>query len=476
MPNGGSDCCGTCWFNAKNKGEAGYGHSEDPEPAYCVIRELSVDDNPFYTYCGNHPHRQPERAPIPIGPVYTGDSMGKREIWQPSPDSEEIRLHLIELLRTTAAVAVDEYPLGRSLTEVVVWQLGEFREARAISDLRRIAQLDLGDLGDDPLFANRSSLSAVAATALDKIDRYQGCLLGLAVGDAVGTTVEFERPGTFEPVTDMVGGGPFKLEPGQWTDDTSMALCLAQSLLSCGELDVDDVMGRFVRWRHDGYMSSTGRCFDIGNTIGTSLTQFMRTGDPYSGSTDPHTAGNGSIMRLAPVVLFYAANPAVAIEKAAESSRTTHAAVEAVDGCRLLAAILIGALEGRDKEEILAPGFSPLGSWDTEPLAPLAPGIAAISQGSYIRKEPPEIRGTGYVVESLEAALWAFHRTASFEEGCLKAVNLGNDADTTAAVYGQIAGAFYGRSGIPESWLERLFMRAEIEGMSTRLRGSRAAD
>ncbi len=99
----GSDCCGTCWFNAKNKGELGYGHSKDPEPAYCLIRELSVDD-PFDTYCGNHPHRRPERDPIPIGPVYTGDAMGRREIWQPSPDTEEVRLHLIELLRATAAV------------------------------------------------------------------------------------------------------------------------------------------------------------------------------------------------------------------------------------------------------------------------------------------------------------------------------------------------------------------------------------
>lgn len=169
MPNGGSDCCGTCWFNAKNKDEVGYGHSKDPEPAYCLIRELSGAENPFYTYCGNHPHRRLERDPIPIGPVYTGDDMGRREIWQPSPDAEEIRLHLIELLRTTAAVSVEEYPLGNSLTELVVWQLGELREERAVEELRRIAGLDLSELADHPLLAGRSSLGAIADEALGKI-------------------------------------------------------------------------------------------------------------------------------------------------------------------------------------------------------------------------------------------------------------------------------------------------------------------
>ena len=170
MPNGGSDCCGTCWFNAKNKGEAGYEHSKGPEPAYCLIRKLSVADNPFYTYCSNHPHRRPERDSIPIGPVYTGDAMGNREIWRPSPDSEEIRLHLIELLRTTEAISVQEYPLGVCLTEVVVWQLGEFREARAIDDLHRIAELRLDALAEHPLLASRSSLPAAATEALGKID------------------------------------------------------------------------------------------------------------------------------------------------------------------------------------------------------------------------------------------------------------------------------------------------------------------
>src|SRR5690348_11419095 len=105
---------------------------------------------------------------------------------------------------------------------------------------------------------------------LTLIDRYRGALVGLAVGDAVGTTLEFATPGTFEPITDMVGGGPFELLPGQWTDDTSMALCLAESLLHCGGHDPRDQMQRYVRWWREGHLSSTGRCFDIGRTVASA--------------------------------------------------------------------------------------------------------------------------------------------------------------------------------------------------------------
>lgn len=101
MPNGGSDCCGTCWFNAKNKGEAGYAHVKDQEPAFCSIRGLPIDD-PFYTYCANHPHRRHERDSIPIGPVFIGDFSGARTFWQASPDSDEIRKHLLTLLAEMA--------------------------------------------------------------------------------------------------------------------------------------------------------------------------------------------------------------------------------------------------------------------------------------------------------------------------------------------------------------------------------------
>ncbi len=286
------------------------------------------------------------------------------------------------------------------------------------------------------------------------IDHYRGCLLGLAVGDAVGTTVEFSPPGTFPLVTDLVGGGPFRLQPGQWTDATSMALCLAHSLIACRGFDAHDQMRRYKRWLREGYLSSTGRYFDSGRTVREAIRRFSATGDPYSGDTDEWSAGNGSIMRLAPVPMFYARNPVMAIERAADSSRTTHGAAAAVDACRYLAGLLVGALHGVSKDELLSERYAPIsGYWQTHPLDP---AIDLIAAGSFKEREPPDIEGSGYVVRSLEAALWAFDRSASFEEGCLLAVNLGHDADTTAAVYGQLAGALYGEQGIPERWLTRL--------------------
>lgn len=291
---------------------------------------------------------------------------------------------------------------------------------------------------------------------MEPLSRYRGCLLGLAVGDALGTTLEFSPPGTFTPITDLIGGGPFSLKPGQWTDDTSMALCLATSLIDRHGFDPIDQLDRYVRWWREGYLSSTGTCFDIGSTVRSALTRFLQTREPYPGSTDPRTAGNGSIMRLAPVVLYYARQPQQAIHFAAESSRTTHGAVEAVDACRYFAVLILDALSGVNKEELLSD------QTDRWMDAPLAPKIAAIAAGSFKHKQPPQIRGTGYVVDSLGAALWAFYHATGFREGALLAVNLGDDADTTGAVYGQLAGAFYGEDHIPAAWRDTIAQRELI--------------
>ncbi|MBM3281019.1 MAG: ADP-ribosylglycohydrolase family protein [Candidatus Handelsmanbacteria bacterium] len=297
--------------------------------------------------------------------------------------------------------------------------------------------------------------------------RYKGSLLGLAVGDALGTTVEFSPPGSFAPLTDMVGGGPFGLEKGQWTDDTSMALCLAQSLVDCDGFDARDQMARYTRWRREGYLSSTGHCFDIGNTVADALGRFARTGEPFVGSTDCLTAGNGSLMRLAPIPLFFAADPEKAIHLSAESSRTTHGARTCLDACRYFGGLLVGAVQGISKDSLLSRRYAPVEHlWER---APLCPEIDEIACGSFKQRDPPAIAGTGYVVQSLEAALWAFDRSSSFEEGCLLAVNLGEDADTTGAVYGQLAGAYYGVDGIPLTWRESLAEAVMIQRLAEKL-------
>jgi ADP-ribosyl-[dinitrogen reductase] hydrolase len=304
-------------------------------------------------------------------------------------------------------------------------------------------------------------------STIDRRERWRGAMLGLAVGDAVGTTVEFRAPGSFEPITDMAGGGPFGLEAGQWTDDTSMALCLAESLIERGGFDARDQMQRYVRWYREGYNSSTGRCFDVGDTVRGALHRYERTGEPYAGDNSRSAAGNGSLMRLAPVPLRFAEEPELAIRLAAESSRMTHQARAAVDACRYFAGLLIGALQGADRDKMLSERFTPVpGLWEREPLSPEIDEIAA---GSYWRRQPPEIRASGYVVHSLEAALWAFACSESFEDGCLAAVNLGEDADTTAAIYGQIAGAYYGEQGIPAPWRDRLWEADRISALADQL-------
>jgi len=302
--------------------------------------------------------------------------------------------------------------------------------------------------------------------ARDELGRFRGCLLGLAVGDAVGTTVEFAPRGSFRPLTDMIGGGPFQLEPGQWTDDTSMALCLATSLIVRQGFDPIDQMNRYCRWWQLGYLSSNGTCFDIGSTVGAALRHYQATGDPFSGSTDPYAAGNGSLMRLAPIPMFYHPDRARIRHYSAESSRTTHGARECIDACRLFGEMLARAFDGATKTEILF--------WH-EAAELESDALQAIAGGDYRDKTADDISGSGYVVHCLEAALWCFLTTESFAAAILQAANLGQDADTTAAVCGQIAGAYYGESGIPPLWLDRLTMREEIETLAEALRSATAA-
>ncbi|MCW8087084.1 ADP-ribosylglycohydrolase family protein [Sabulicella glaciei] len=275
-------------------------------------------------------------------------------------------------------------------------------------------------------------------------DRALGCFLGLAVGDALGTTVEFRARGTFAPVAEMTGGGPFRLEPGQWTDDTSMAICLAESLLAHPRLDERDLMERFCRWWREGENSATGTCFDIGNATRAALARFERSGNPFAGDPSPDAAGNGSIMRLAPVALRFWRDSGRAELVAERQSRVTHATPVTLAACILLCELLCDLIAGR--ADALAP----------RPRKGLPPRIRAIAAGKWRGQPEQSISSSGYVVHTLEAALWSLDGAADFEEAVLRAVNLGDDADTVGAVTGQLAGALWGLSGIPRRWLDQL--------------------
>lgn len=273
-----------------------------------------------------------------------------------------------------------------------------------------------------------------------ELNRATGSLLGLAVGDAVGSTNEFEISPV--PINDMVGGGPFGLAPGEWTDDTSMALCLAESLKEYKGFNGRDVMNRFVLWWRQGYMSVLGYCFDIGNATKAALQRFEKTGVYFAGNPDPEVAGNGSLMRLAPIPILFWKDLTKTKENAIAQSLLTHAAPVCIECCQIYATAIHRALHGKSKTEILA-GIHVPAREDVEP--------------------------SGYVLESMQAALYCFANTDSFREGCLMAANFGGDADTIAAIYGQLAGAHYGESGIPAEWLNQLSWCEEIRQTAIKL-------
>ena len=306
---------------------------------------------------------------------------------------------------------------------------------------------------------------------LSHSDHQRGTLFGLAIRDALGAAVEFKAPGTFPEVTGYRGGGPHGLAPGEWTDDTSMALALADSIASVG-WDLNDQARRYVAWWRNGTYSVNDCCFDIGTTTQNSLRRFEKTGDARtSGDHSERASGNGSIMRLAPVPIRYADLFPDRVEDLfvllVESSLPTHASPQCLSACVYLGLVLCGLIHGSDREEVLTADWEPLRRVGR--MKAVHPEIDEVANGSFRRRKPPQIVGSGYVVRSLEAALWAFHDAKDFREAVLRAVNLGDDADTTGAVCGQLAGAYWGESGIPQEWRDGLASKDMIESVLARL-------
>ena len=285
--------------------------------------------------------------------------------------------------------------------------------------------------------------------------------MGLAVADAVGTTNEFKVASTFKPITDMVGGGPFLLKPGQWTDDTSMALCLADSLLAKGHYDSFDVMERYQRWFSKGYRSSTDRCFDIGGQVRAALFDFEHEQRVPVTAERSNRAGNGAIMRLAPVVIagFEHREIREIVVTAGLSARETHYSVEAEAATEVFAALLVGALLGWAPEHIINVGWASTGPAFDEMAARVISTDPA-ERASW------ESETSGYIVHGLRLAVHGLLDFPSFKDATLAISNMGGDSDTNAAIYGQLGGAFYGIEGIPASWRERVHLGEEIDQLA----------
>lgn len=270
---------------------------------------------------------------------------------------------------------------------------------------------------------------------MDVRNKLKGSFIGLFVGDAVGTTLEFKELGNQPRITDMVGGGVFRLQPGEWTDDGSMALCLAKSIINMQGIDKTDIIRLFARWYLYGENSSNGRCFDIGGTCNRYINNFINTKGVYKDAED-HVweAGNGSIMRLSPAVIPWCKDPTKAIQAAMDQSITTHGNSEVLGYCRKLAEVLIGCYEGKYPE---------------------------VNQKVKDTAED-DLATSGYVVDTYDSAMWAFWNTDNFRDCILASANLCGDADTIAAVAGQVAGAWYGFSSIPDEWVQKLAHRDEL--------------
>ncbi|WP_027847852.1 ADP-ribosylglycohydrolase family protein [Marinospirillum minutulum] len=290
---------------------------------------------------------------------------------------------------------------------------------------------------------------------------YRGALLGLACGDALGAPVEFRRRDSFEPLTGMSSGGCWNLEAGQWTDDTSLALCLARSLVEKQGFCAKDQMQRYWRWYSEGYMSCTGDCFDIGNATHRALARFNLSDDPWAGDTNPSMSGNGALMRLAPAVLAAHGQQTLIWRWVIDSTRTTHASPDCIDAALVFANILDRVISGESLRSVL---MNP-----EHPGLPKSTAIQRILNGEYLHLKREHLGDGFYVIEALENALWACWQGEDLESTLLLAANLGGDADTVAAIAGQLAGAAYGEEQLPKAWLKKLAWRKDITDLADAL-------
>jgi ADP-ribosyl-[dinitrogen reductase] hydrolase len=293
-------------------------------------------------------------------------------------------------------------------------------------------------------------MAAGSAPSWDaELDRSCGALLGLAVGDALGAPVEGRARGSYPRLVDYLAGGTHDLAAGEWTDDTALAICLAESLLARGRLDERDALERFLRWYRAGENGCGGRTIGISERTRRTLEDFERSRD-LAAAARVGNDGNGCIMRLAPIAIFHRADAEMARDAAARQARLTHTADTAIAATQGLVTLLLVALEGGDRDAVLA--------------------RALREHGSDFRSLPRDaVSAAPRAHDTLEAALWCISRADDFEAILIEAVNLGGDADTIGAVAGQLAGAIFGASAIPARWRSGLYSAEQIGTLATRL-------
>ena len=303
-------------------------------------------------------------------------------------------------------------------------------------------------------------------------NKMSGGLLGVAVGDALGLPVEFESRARrkADPVTEMTGYGTHGQPKGSWSDDSSLTFCLAESL--CKGFDLHDMARRFVRWLDEGYWTPYGEAFDIGGTTLQSVGRLKSGVEPTeAGGRGEYDNGNGSLMRILPVALYFADSSIEDLLRATHQvSSLTHAHPRSQMACGFYNLMVVELLKSSNPLQAYHRAIEQaLEAYNSSPFSEELSHFERLL-GGRIHEEPEEaIRSSGYVVHTLEASIWAFLRTASFSEAVLAAVNLGEDTDTTGAVTGGLAGTCYGLEAIPRDWIATLARLPDIMDLAERL-------
>ena len=294
-------------------------------------------------------------------------------------------------------------------------------------------------------------------------ERFQGALVGLAVGDALAAHTQFRKPGTFAAVGDLLGGGPFDQPRGAWTDDTAMALLLAESLLEREGFDAHDQVQRYARWQREGYGSATGQCVGISASVARALATAQYKRQPFAGSHDPEQHDKDPLSRVAPAVMYFFADAASAVAKASEAARITVQAPMVLDCVRLLAAMVHRRFRAGTSRQCCGRRGN-CGRRQTH--APRSwPCMKGPMRSATLRKSPAAAGSC----RPWRRRMWAFHRSETFREGALLAANLGRDSDVVAATYGQVAGAYHGVSAIPGIWRNSLIKQEVVIDSADRL-------
>jgi ADP-ribosylglycohydrolase len=294
--------------------------------------------------------------------------------------------------------------------------------------------------------------------------------MGLCVGDALGVPVEFtSRAERVKfPVTSMLGYGTWDVPAGTWSDDSSLTFCLADSL--CKGFSLDTIASSFWRWYNEGYWTPHSEVFDIGNTTFQAIVNWKQGTPPLkAGGTSENSNGNGSLMRILPMVYFHKTLtfPEL-ISRVHQVSCITHAHVRSQMACGIYISIAEELLNGANLQAAYLQGLNKIQSlYSADEYLLEKPHFSRIFSGEIAKLPVAEINSGGYVIHTLEASLWCLLNSSSYSEAVLKAVNLGGDTDTTAAVTGGLAGIYYGVESIPQEWIDQIARKQDIMDLAT---------